>query len=218
MVDTVVKNTRDQTVATISQAQLDTSTPLDLIGYYYSGYGATVLQNIYRVMENFAHGSAPASPSEGMTWFDTDTDILSVYDGTQWVELLTSVNASGSLLPMLGTAVGIDFTSTGSTSLHTGATGKKTFVTALLLVPQAGAAPTGAPSRFALEVTGSSGDVMDEVVMTGLSGATSFAFYNISGVNRIVAASETVSLNISSAVGGGTLDMDAFLFGHVRTA
>lgn len=214
---TIIANTAGSTVATVTDVSTDTSTPLTLVGKGYAGYGKYIQESIYHVMENFANSTAPANPAEGMIWYDTDTSILAYYDGASWIDIMSQGNAMGALLSRLGSADSIDFT-TGSTShnLHTGATGKITIVTGMMLIPTTATGLTGTPPSFGLEVAAASYDVMDKYVMTGMDATTDIFTYQISGVNKQVAAGETVKLAIDSAVGAGNLVCDAFLFGHVR--
>lgn len=215
---TIVQNRRGTTAATIADSTVDVTTPLTLIGRNYAGFGKALNEDLYHLMENFANDAAPSSPAEGMFWYAPTTGSMKFRSASAWIEVMTASSSSGSLLSRMVGADSISFASTGSVNIHTGASGAKTIVTAVLLIPQAGASVVGAnvPS-FALEVTGSTGDICDTIPMTKLNSATKCFFYNISGTNRIVSGSDVIKLNKKKAVSGGdTLVVDAYLFGHVR--
>ena len=60
------------------------ATDIALIGRNSTGFGESVNENFIAILENFASTSAPAAPLEGQLWFDTTTDTLRVYDGTDF--------------------------------------------------------------------------------------------------------------------------------------
>ncbi len=72
---------------TVASGQVDSSTySLALVGRNVSNYGQYFAQNTIRHLENFAHNIEP-SPStklEGQLWYDTGTEVLRVWDGTEW--------------------------------------------------------------------------------------------------------------------------------------
>lgn len=214
---TLIRNTRGSTVATISDLMADTTTPLTLVGDNFADYGATVQESIYHTMENFASDTPPADPVVGMTWFAVTAKVLSVWDGSSWVALGTASNIFGALLSRMAGADAVDFSTTGSVNVHTGAAGKKTYITDVLMVPRTGASVTGANvPAFQLEVTAASGDVCDELPMLGMTDDTSFFAWRISGTNKIVQAADVVKINKKRAISSGTLLVDLYLFGHVR--
>lgn len=214
---TIIKNTRNQTIATLANMELNTSTSLDLIGRGYAGFGQYIQGDLYRLMEHFASDTPPASPVEGQMWYAVTDQELSFYNGTSWVALATGNNVMGVMLSRMAGADAVDFATTGSVNVHTAATSTKSLVTSVLLVPRTGASVAGANvPAFALEVTSNAADVCDKVTMLGLTAATGFFFHNISGTNRMVAAGEVVKLNKKTAISGGdTLVCDAYLFGHI---
>jgi hypothetical protein len=216
-----VRNSRGSVITTISDVTVNTSTPINLIGRGVAGYGEQLAQSMYWMLENFAKDTAPATPQEGMIWYDTTASFQSMkyWDGSAWIPFATGSTAMGVLLSRLPSADNINFKVATSTNLHTGATGRRTMVTSLLLLPRAGASVTAAnpPARFSLEVATSTGDIMDTVSLVGLVDSTAFAFYSIEGVQKIVTGGQTVKINITQAVDAAdTLNMDAYLFGHVR--
>jgi hypothetical protein len=70
---------------TLQDASIDTSTALNLVGRSYVGYGEIQNENFVHLMENFANDNPPARPIDGQTWFDTQRNLLNVYDGEKWV-------------------------------------------------------------------------------------------------------------------------------------
>lgn len=214
----IVRNTRGNTVATVNPQSVNTATPLSFVGQGYPGYSDVVYGTIYSIAENFASDSAPAAPIEGQDWYAPTEKQMRYYNGTAWVDYAGASNNSGAMLSRMVTASNINFNAAASHNLHTGATGLKTYVTGVMVIPQSGASVAGAnvPS-FRLEVTASTGDVMDKVTLLGMTSAASFGFFPAAGVNRIVQAGEVVKLAIDTAISGGdTLVCDVYLFGTVR--
>lgn len=62
-----------------------TDTALKLFGKYSIGFGEALLQNLVSMLANFAGGTSPSSPFQGMTWFDTVTQVLKVWNGSSWI-------------------------------------------------------------------------------------------------------------------------------------
>ena len=59
-----------------------TTTSLTLVGKNYPGYGTFLNQNVVRIVENFANGSAPTGPLPGQLWWDTSTKLINVNTAT----------------------------------------------------------------------------------------------------------------------------------------
>lgn len=60
----------------------NTNTSLTLVGKNYPGYGIFLNQNMVRLMENFANGSAPTAPLPGQLWWNTTTKYLNINTAT----------------------------------------------------------------------------------------------------------------------------------------
>lgn len=58
------------------------NTSLTLVGKNYPGYGIFLNQNMVRLMENFANGSAPTAPLPGQLWWNTTTKYLNINTAT----------------------------------------------------------------------------------------------------------------------------------------
>lgn len=217
-----IRNTRNTVVATVQDLVVDTSTPMTLIGKGLAGYGQAVARDFYQLMENFANTTPPNNPAEGMTWYNSTTgqQALSYWDGSNWNILSSSGTSSAGQLSRMPAASSINFLNSGSTSIYTGPTGRRTMVTGVLLIPATGASvtTTNPPPSFQLEVAAGSSDVCDRIIMNNLTSASSFAFYNVAGVNRIVQPGDVVKIVIDQTVApGDTLTCDVYLFGTVRT-
>jgi hypothetical protein len=68
----------------LEDGTLDTSTSLGLLGRNYTGYGEVQNENFLFLLENFSNQSPPARPVSGQLWYDTTTNSLNVYSGTDW--------------------------------------------------------------------------------------------------------------------------------------
>jgi hypothetical protein len=68
----------------LQDGTLDTSTSIGLLGRNYVGYGEVQNENFLFLLENFAGTNPPARPLEGQTWYDSVSNKLNTYDGTNW--------------------------------------------------------------------------------------------------------------------------------------
>jgi hypothetical protein len=211
--DTVVTNTRASTVATVTAGTVNTTaSPITLIGKGYSGYSKAIAENYYHILENFADNSPPSNPVEGQHWYDTSTG-MKYYNGSSWVPLATG-STTDIVLTRLPTATGVDFTSTGQVNIHTGAAGVDTVVSSMIIIPSSITIGADNEAICSLEVANNTGDIIDRFQLVGLDASTKFFRVDVSGANRITAASETIKLNIIQAVAGGdTLTADIYLLG-----
>jgi hypothetical protein len=80
----VINNTRGTALTTITDGTVDNTTSLQLFGKSYSGFGEGLNENLVKLLENSASASAPTAPLEGELWFDTSTNQIKVYDGTNF--------------------------------------------------------------------------------------------------------------------------------------
>ena len=96
----VVKNTRNQIVATVNDGAVDNSTSLSMIGRNYVGYGLALNTNFMYLLENFTGTTAPSTPVTGQLWYDGNTNDLKIYNGAGFVQAIKQVAnlaASGNL-------------------------------------------------------------------------------------------------------------------------
>ena len=216
---TEVRNTKGELVTTLADTDVDnTTSKIRYWGVGLSGFGRYAMENYHRLLENFSNTVIPSPAIKGQLWHDENASGgMKFYDGTTWVSFVTGSNSNAFLLPRLAGADSIDLSSTGSTNVYTAIPNTKTFIMGILLVPKSGANPTGSAPSFQLEVTTDTGDVSEEITLKGLTSDGNFAYYPVSGVQRIVDGGETVSFNTKRSIGGGTLSVDVFIFGHVRS-
>lgn len=72
------------TPITVFDQTSNTETSLTFPGRQVSGYGKTIAENFLHLLENFANAAAPRNPVEGQLWYDTDNNLLQVYDSVDW--------------------------------------------------------------------------------------------------------------------------------------
>lgn len=75
---------------TVEDQTVNNTTSLKFVGKNYSGYGEIIAENFLHLLENFARNTSPGSeitegsPVQGQLWYDTSTNLLKVFDGTNW--------------------------------------------------------------------------------------------------------------------------------------
>ena len=77
-----INRTDGTAIATITDGTVDNSTSLTLFGKSYSGFGEGLNENLVKLLENSSSTATPSAPLKGELWFDTNVNILKVYDGT----------------------------------------------------------------------------------------------------------------------------------------
>jgi len=95
---------------TVADGALNNQTSLSLVGQNYSGYGPVIAGNFLHLLENFASGIAPINPVQGQLWYDTNvnSNILRVYNGTQWIEAGALKKATAANQPSVSASVAGD--------------------------------------------------------------------------------------------------------------
>jgi len=68
----------------LQDGTLDTTTSLGLVGRNYVGYGETQNENFVFLLENFSNDEPPSRPLIGQLWFDSDVEVLKIYNGENW--------------------------------------------------------------------------------------------------------------------------------------
>ena len=86
----------------LEDGTIDTSTSLGLVGRNYVGYGETQNENFIYLLENFANNDPPQRPLAGQIWFDTDTRLANIYDGTNWNPIGVKISETEPLDPNAG--------------------------------------------------------------------------------------------------------------------
>ena len=75
-----------------------TSLPITLIGVGKTEYGEAVLENMVKILENFADQTPPSNPTMGQLWFDKTDNLLKVWLGSSWV-VSSGITASNTPPP-----------------------------------------------------------------------------------------------------------------------
>ena len=96
---------------TIEKLDLDdTSTPLQLPGKDYSGWGEPYSNNFVHLLENFASETAPSIKRTGMLWYDTTAKIIKVWDTrvSSWASIGSSSDklSTARTIALSGAATG----------------------------------------------------------------------------------------------------------------
>ena len=68
----------------VADRTVDTTTPIKLLGKNYSAYGEIMAENLVQMLENFSNPVEPNNPIIGQFWWNSDTRVISVYDGVKW--------------------------------------------------------------------------------------------------------------------------------------
>jgi hypothetical protein len=105
----------------LQDGTLDTTTSIGLLGRNYVGYGEVQNENFIYLLENFAGTNPPARPLEGQSWYDSATNRLNAYDGTNWIpvgsaivsDITPEITVLGSLWLKPGTKQLFVYTNTG---------------------------------------------------------------------------------------------------------
>jgi microcystin-dependent protein len=63
----------------------NTQTSLTFPGRKSSGYGSNVSKDLLFLLENFANNTPPINPIEGQLWYNSNANILNIYNGANWV-------------------------------------------------------------------------------------------------------------------------------------
>lgn len=98
-----ITKTNGQTLLSLADGTIDTSTGLFLVGKNYRGYGEFIADNFVRLAENLANGTPPTSPLAGQLWFNTTTLSLNVFNGTAFKQVASlSPTATAPATPSQG--------------------------------------------------------------------------------------------------------------------
>jgi hypothetical protein len=89
-----IYKTNGAQLTTIEDGKLNLATDLQLVGKNYAGYGQIVNDNLVKLLENFANGTAPSKSLTGQIWYDTLNKKLKVYNGTKWNQVLPTTISS----------------------------------------------------------------------------------------------------------------------------
>jgi len=97
----VLNKTNGDVLTTLLDGTTNTDTGLTLIGRNYPSYGEIQNENFIRLLENFADNIPPGesvgfAPIAGQLWWDTGTQRLKVYDGTEFITVSEQTVASSA--------------------------------------------------------------------------------------------------------------------------
>jgi hypothetical protein len=89
----IINNSRGDVIAVVADGTVNTSaTPLTLVGRAVTSYGEAENENYVFILENFANSAAPLRAVLGQLWYNSATDILSVYNlANAWAALATEI-------------------------------------------------------------------------------------------------------------------------------
>jgi hypothetical protein len=79
-----VTRTDGTRLAIVADRTVNTTTPIKLLGKNYSAYGEIMAENLVQMLENFSNPVAPTNPITGQFWWNSDTRVVSVFDGVKW--------------------------------------------------------------------------------------------------------------------------------------
>jgi hypothetical protein len=134
----------------------NTTTSLTLVGKNYPGYGTFLNQNVVRIVENFANGSAPTGPLPGQLWWDTSTKLINVNTAT------AKGSASQAFKPLATM-------SSSASAPNNPVTGEQWWDTANLQLKVYNGTSWTTVGPAATSATGNSGAIPDTIVATSPS-------------------------------------------------
>lgn len=89
--------------ATVADGTINTTSSLVMVGKNYAGYGESLNENFYRLLESHANGTAPGTPQQGQLWYDTSLGLLKVWSSAEWKDLgSTAAGVTGPENPVTG--------------------------------------------------------------------------------------------------------------------
>jgi hypothetical protein len=96
-----IRKTDGSVLTTLADGLKDSaSSSLTFIGRNLSNFGEYQNNNFLHILENFAFGSAPASPIRGQLWYDINDRRIKVYSGGDWLPI--AINHYSSEKPTVG--------------------------------------------------------------------------------------------------------------------
>jgi hypothetical protein len=98
----IINLTNGNVFATVQDGTTNTNTGLTLIGRNYTNFGDAQNENFVKLLENFADANPPTisinapTPLIGTLWYDSNNQIIRVYDGANWYPVSQRINASSA--------------------------------------------------------------------------------------------------------------------------
>lgn len=81
--------------AVVADGTLNTDSTVTLVGKNFAGYGEFLNENFVQLLENAANDTAPSSPLTGQLWYDTDANLLKVFNGSDF-KTISAATASNN--------------------------------------------------------------------------------------------------------------------------
>jgi hypothetical protein len=140
----IINNSRGQVVAVVADGTINTTaTDLALVGRGVSGYGTSENENYVFLLENFADSTAPLQPILGQLWYNSTTNILSVYNSANaWAALATQLDIEAAKVSPAFT--GVPTAPTAASGTNTTQLATTAFVTSSPAFAGVPTAPTAA--------------------------------------------------------------------------
>jgi hypothetical protein len=89
-ISTYLLSIADESDKLVLETQYDNDRPLELVGRNFSGWGEILHQNQIRLAQNFASDTAPTNPFTGQLWFNSTSNVLSIYNGS-WLPVNVAI-------------------------------------------------------------------------------------------------------------------------------
>ena len=89
-----IDKTNGVKLTVVEDGKLNLSTDLQLVGKNYAGYGQVINENLIKLLENFANGSAPMKPLSGQLWYDSLNKKIKFYTGSKWNQIIPTTISS----------------------------------------------------------------------------------------------------------------------------
>ena len=89
-----VNKTDGTTIVVLDGTKDTTSTSITLFGRLVQNYGDATNENFVHILENFALSTSPPNPITGQLWFDTSTNNLNSYNGTNWFKVGSNISGN----------------------------------------------------------------------------------------------------------------------------
>jgi hypothetical protein len=90
-----VNKTDGTTLVVLQDGTIDLAkTDLALFGKGYAGFGERLNENFVKLLENFSNTTAPQNKIKGQLWYDSLSNQLNVYNGTEFKPVGSSKNSS----------------------------------------------------------------------------------------------------------------------------
>ena len=84
----------------LDDGTIDTTTSLNLVGRNYVGYGEAQNENFVFLLENFSNANPPTRPLKGQLWYNSETQLTYVYNGTAWICIRNASDMASTTWPL----------------------------------------------------------------------------------------------------------------------